>query len=263
MDISILIVTYNQFEKAKTCLASIFASRMGNLSFEVIVVDNASTEGDPNTFKELFPKIKLIKSEKNFGMGSGNNLAFTEATGEYLLILNPDTELHTDAIATMLAYLKTNGNVGMVGPKLIYPDGEEQLSCYRFPNLLLPLLRRTFLGRLNKKYLDSYLMKNANLDEIQKVDWLMGSCLLLPAALFKKLGGFDERFFMYFEDTDLCKRIHAANLDVVYLPSATVIHHHGRASAKQHWIRSIFTNRMARVHLTSYIKYFLKWGIFS
>ncbi len=124
----------------------------------------------------------------------------------------------------------------------------------------MPLFRRTFLGRLNRTYLNNYLMKNTNLDEEQNADWLMGSCLLLSRELFVKLNGFDERFFMYFEDTDLCKRINNLNLNVTYLPTATVIHHHGRASAKHHWLLSLLTNKMARIHLISYLKYFVKWG---
>jgi GT2 family glycosyltransferase len=211
--------------------------------------------------KEEFSGITLIKSERNAGMGAGNNIGATTAKGEYLLILNPDTELHKDALKTMFDYLKANVQTGLVGPKLIYPDGERQVSCYRYPNILLPFLRRTILGRFNKKYLDSYLMNNANLDEIQRVDWLMGSCFLLKKELFDQLGGFDERFFMYFEDTDLCKRINDIGLEVRYLPTATVIHHHGRASAKHHWLWSVLANKMARVHLISYLKYFNKWGL--
>lgn len=263
MDLSIIIVTYNQFDKARACLASIFSSRLGGLSFEVIVADNASTEGDADILKQAFPEVKVIKSPRNLGMGAGNNLAAAEARGEYLLILNPDTELHTEAATTMLEYLKNHPSAGIVGPKLMYPDGERQVSFYRFPNLLLPFIRRTFLGRLFPKFLASYLMSDLDLDQSQKVDWMMGSCLMLKTELFRRLNGFDERFFMYFEDTDLCKRISQLKLEAVYLPTATVIHHHGRASAKHHWLWSILTNRMARIHLLSYLKYFHKWGLLS
>lgn len=264
MDLSIIIVTYNQFDKVRACLASVFSSRLNGISFEVIVVDNSSPDGDIKSLSPEFPSVKFICSPANLGMGAGNNLGADAASGDYLLILNPDTELHSNAIKVMLDYLKANPQAGIIGPKLIYPDGERQTSCYRFPNLLLPFFRRTFLGRLMPKYLDSYLMANADFDEVQKVEgWIMGSCLMLPTALFRKLGGFDERFFMYFEDTDLCQRISRSGLEVVYQPNATVIHHHGRASAKNHWLWSILTNRMARVHLASYLKYFLKWGFFS
>lgn len=262
-NLSIVIVTYNDFEKVKACLASIFDSHLGDITFEVIVADNASLTGDVDSLMVGFPQIKIIRLPKNLGMGAGNNRAAKEANGDYLLILNPDTELHTNAIATMLEYLTSNAEAGIIGPKLIYPDGERQISCYRFPNLFMPLFRRTFLGKLLPKYLDNYLMTNASLDEIQNVDWLMGSCLMLSMKLFRELKGFDERFFMYFEDTDLCKRISRLKLNVVYLPTATVIHHHGRASAKNHWLWSILSNRMARIHLMSYLKYFQKWGIFS
>lgn len=262
MNISVIIVNYNQLEKTKVCLASVFASRIGDLTYEAIVLDNASTIGDADELNNEFNDLKVIKSAKNLGMGAGNNLAIKEAIGDYILILNPDTELHVDAISIMHEYLASNADCGLVGPKLIYPDGERQVSCYRFPNIFLPILRRTMIGKLFPGYLRQYLLGDIDLEKAQGVDWLMGSCLMLSRDLFNQLGGFDERFFMYFEDTDLCKKIHNQRLGVTYLPSATVIHHHGRASAKHYWLTSLFINKMARVHVYSYLKYFLKWGFF-
>lgn len=264
MDLSIIIVTYNQFDKVRACLSSVLASHLNGITYEIIVVDNASPEGDIKSLSLDFPGVKFISSPVNLGMGAGNNLGARSAAGDFLLILNPDTELHNNAIKVMLDHLKSDAQSGIIGPKLIYPDGERQTSCYQFPNLLMPFFRRTFLGRLMPRYLHSYLMTDSDFDEVQKVEgWIMGSCLMLRADLFRKLGGFDERFFMYFEDTDLCKRISRSGLDVIYQPNAVVIHHHGRASAKNHWLWSILTNRMARIHLASYLNYFFKWGFFS
>lgn len=261
MDLSIIIVTHNQFDKVRVCLKSIF-NHQPDLQFEIIVVDNGSKEGNPDVLKTEFPEIRLIKQE-NLGMGAGNNRGAKEATGEYLLILNPDTEIMPGSIKSMIDCHKSDPSAGLVGPKLLYPDGERQISCYRFPDIFLPFFRRTFLGKFRQSYLDYYLFKNVDLDKTQEVDWVMGSCLLLKKSLYDELGGFDERFFMYFEDTDLCKRINRKGLKIIYHPDSAIIHHHGRASAKNHWFVSLLTNKMARVHVYSYLKYFAKWGFFS
>lgn len=263
MDISIIIVTYNQFDKARLALDSVFRSRLER-TFEVTIVDNASTEVGLESLARDFPKIKIIRNKTNLGMGAGNNLGAKEASGKYLLILNPDTELHNEALVKMFNYLENNSQTaGLVGPKLIYPDGQRQISCYRYPNIMMPLFRRTIIGKLKPQYLDYYLMKDFDLNQPQEVDWLMGSCLMLTKDLFERLKGFDQRFFMYFEDTDLCRRITSSGLKVIYLPEALVIHYHGRASAKKHWLWALISNHMARIHLKSYLKYFYKWGFFN
>lgn len=257
MDLSIIIVNYNTAAKAMNCLRSIYATA-NPFDFEVILVDNNSTEPLDNLLA-TFPQITLIRNDKNLGMGAGNNVGIRQASGEYVLILNADTEFIGSGMADLLDFIKHNPDVGIVGPKLIYPDGERQISCYRFPSLLMPIYRRTFLGKLNAQYLDDYLYQRSNLDEPLEVDWIMGSCLLLSRELLNKLGGFDERFFMYFEDTDLCRRIKQLGLKAIYNPTVTVKHYHGRASAKEHWSISIFTNKMTRIHLLSWLKYFWKW----
>jgi GT2 family glycosyltransferase len=260
MDLSIIIVTYNNFDKVRRCLQSIYQSDLATVSFEVVVVDNASTES-PDFLKSEFPAIRLIKNHLNLGMGAGNNVGARQALGEFLLVLNPDTELEPQAIKTMLRYAREHEEAGVIGPKLLYPDGERQISCYHFPSVFTPVMRRTFVGRFFKSKLNDYLMKSYDLDKIIQVDWLMGSCLLIKKSLFMSVGQFDERFFMYYEDTDLCRRISEAHKKNIYFPLATVIHHHGRASAKSHWLTSIFANKMAQIHLTSHLKYFIKWGI--
>jgi GT2 family glycosyltransferase len=258
MNLSVVIVNYNSREKTANCVRSIY-DNCNNHNFEVIVVDNNSVE-DIEPLKLEFPGIKLIKNHINSGMGAGNNIGIKSARYEYLLILNADTEITPGAIESMTAVLEGNSTVGIVGPKLVYPDGERQVSCYRFPRFLMPIYRRTFLGKLFPTYLNEYLYLSKDLDQEIEVDWLMGSCYLMKRQLMAELRGFDERFFMYFEDTDLCRRVHARGLGVVYCPSAVVVHYHGRASAKAHWSVSIFTNRMTRIHLISWLKYFLKWS---
>lgn len=260
MDLSIIIVNYNNLDKIKVCLDSIYRSRFEQLSFEVIVVDNASGI-DPEFALKDYGQLRLVKNKINVGMGAGNNAGARIAKGDYIMILNPDTEVESETIDKMLRYIEEHEDVGIVGPKLIYPDGERQISCYHFPTFLMPLYRRTFVGKIFSAELDHYLMKNYDLDKVINVDWLMGSCLLIKRDLYETLQGFDERFFMYYEDTDLCRRIKKMGKKVIYFPLATVIHHHSRASAKSHWFFSIFGNKMAQIHITSHLKYFKKWGL--
>jgi GT2 family glycosyltransferase len=258
MNLSIIIVNYKSKDKTAKCLESLEKAEWGGLSYEIIVVDNAS--GDNLLFlKKAHPEIKIIQSEKNLGMGGGNNLGIKNSSGEFILILNPDTEVKSGAVLKLFNYLKRNESAGIVGPKLLNPDGSLQYSCLRFPKILTPLLRRTFLGKIFYKSLDKFLMKDFNHNETRGVDWLMGSCLLVRRELLDVSGRlFDERFFMYFEDTELCRRARRFGWKSVYLPEAEVFHDHARASAEKSWYIAPFVDRLAREHIKSWFKYFFK-----
>lgn len=261
MDISIIIVNYNTKDKTFYCLDSIYRADLTNINYEIIVVDNKSPEDIESELKSRYPNVIFIQSGFNLGMGSGNNIGIKKSKGENILILNPDTEVKEKSIKLMLDYLRNNKDVGLVGPKLLRSDGTTQDSCYRFPKLFIPILRRTFLGKFTKGYIDDYLMKNIDLSEPNAVDWIQGSSLLIKKEVLNEVGLFDERFFMYLEDTDLCKRINLSGRKVVYLPTAEVMHHHGRGSANKHWLIAPFSNKLSRIHIESWIKYFIKWGL--
>lgn len=268
MDLSIIIVNYKSKEKLNRCLNSIITADLGNLNYEIILVDNNSGDDLSDLLSLLGEKInlKLINSPKNLGMGGGNNLGIRAASGEYILILNPDTTVKDNAIIVLCNYLKNNKNVALVGPKLLYPDGSLQSSCSRFPVFFIPVLRRTFLGNYFKKTRDSFTMDDFDHNSIKEVDWLMGSCLLFRKEIalgdgkfFKPL--FDERYFMYFEDIDLCRQIWANGFKVIYNPDAIFIHDHMRQSARHPWYIAIFLDRLTWSHIDSWLKYFLKWTI--
>lgn len=265
MDLSIVIVNYKNKNKLFACLNSIFKAEIKDLIYEIILVENNSGE-DLSDLVSLAPNIRLIVSEKNLGMGGGNNLGIKSANGEYILVLNPDTNIQGNAISVLFNYLKNNPQVGIVGPKLLNPDGSLQYSCSRFPKLYTPILRRTFLGKYFKVNSDNFLMKDSDHDSIQAVDWLMGSALMFKKSLVQANGkvwepAFDENYFMYFEDTDLCRQARANKFTVIYNPEAVLIHDHARQSAKYPWYKAIFLDPLARHHIASWIKYFLKWGL--
>ncbi len=260
MDLSIIIVNYNSKDKLSNCLHSIANSDLAGINWETVVVDNHS--GDQlSDLVRVFPNTKLVSSETNLGMGGGNNLGIKNSVGRFILISNPDIIFQSAAIKLLLRYLKEHPEIGLLGPKLLNPDSSLQYSCARFPKIYLPFLRRTALGNLFPEFLNKYLMKSDGHQAIKAVDWLLGACFLVRRDEFfigpDKL--FDERFFMYFEDVDLCRRIKFVGKQVVYYPPAIAIHDHVRASARQPWYLALLTSRLARIHLQSWWRYFRKW----
>ncbi|MFA5163504.1 MAG: glycosyltransferase [Patescibacteria group bacterium] len=254
MDLSIVIVNYKSQDKLRRLLASLRAADFSGIQSEIIVVENNS--GDD--LGDLEALAKVIKSPRNLGMGGGNNLGISQSQGEYVAIMNPDTLVKADSLKILYNYIKQHPEVGLVGPKLVYPDGSLQYSCSRFPGFWIPILRRTFLGDYFRQVRDSFMMLDFNHDLISEVDWLMGSCLM-----FKRDLRFDERYFMYFEDTDLARQVRSRGLKVIYNPEAVVVHDHQRASAELPWYQAIFKSRLAWLHILSWWKYFLKWGLKS
>jgi len=255
MDLSIIIVNYKSKVKTARCLAAIFNSDFQGLKFEVILVENASGDNLDDLMSGR-PELKIVYSKKNLGMGGGNNLGIKEAKGKFILILNPDTEVSTGAIKTLFDYLEAHLDVYIVGPRLLNPDGTLQHSCSRFPKIYTPILRRTFLGDYFSSSRDRFMMTDFDHEEIREVDWLMGSCLLVRSDGWE---GFDERFFMYFEDIDVCRRAWRFQKKVVYNPQAVVVHDHARESAKNPWYIAPFTDKLTQEHIKSWVKYFWKW----
>ncbi|MCK5211207.1 glycosyltransferase family 2 protein [Candidatus Parcubacteria bacterium] len=260
MDLSIIIVNYRDTEKILACLKSVAESDLSGIEYEVIVVDNGVIENIEAQVSLAIPTARYISNKKNLGMGAGNNVGIKKAEGEYVLVLNHDTRLQAEAAKNMLAYISRKKKVALVAPELVYPDGEHQDSCFRFPSFWLPFYRRTFIGKFFKSQLDAFLLKNIDKRMPMEVDWVMGSCLLIRKSALEKIGnGFDERFWMYFEDIDLCHQLWQAGYKVIYFPTVQVVHDHGRGSAKKPWFIAPLTNRLARAHIISWLKYFWKW----
>lgn len=226
---------------------------------EIIVVDNASGDDTPEVVRREFPNVRVIVSPKNTGFGPGSNMGMREARGRYVLIMNPDIVIMDDALDRLVDYMDRNPDVGMVGPQLKNPDGSWQYSCYSFPNYMTPVYRRTPLGTTGRgrAALCSYLMEDWDHDTTREVDWLLGACLMMRKSMLEKIGFFDERFFLYFEDTDLCRRAWQAGYRVVYNPEVQITHYHRRESAGS--VTKLLTNWITREHLKSGVKYFWKY----
>ena len=259
MDVSIIILNYKQKGLVKQCVKGILQSHI-NVSYEIIVVDNHSHDGCIEMLREIFPQVITLASEKNKGFAYGNNLGIQKSRGKYIVIINPDIAFTDNVIENMIAYMEKNKNAGIVAPKLINPDGTIQYSCRRFPKIFTPILRRTFLGNFSfaKKWLNAYLMEDWDHNSNKKVDWIFGAIFMIRKEFLKKVGLFDERFFLYFEDCDLCRRFWEKNYEVWYLADIELTHYHQRLSGQKNGILSIF-DKATRIHIASAIKYFAKY----
>lgn len=234
LHLSIIIVSWNVRDLLGDCLRSVAAGR-GDLELEVIVVDSGSSDGTPQMVEEAikqepFP-VRLIARPDNVGFAKGNNIGIRQARGQYILLLNPDTEIVGDALSVMVSYLAENGDVGVVGPQLRYPNGVVQSSRRRFPTLATAFWESTWLEPwAPERLLERYYVLDRPDDAAGEVDWVVGACLLTRRAVVEQVGLLDEDYFMYSEELDLCRRIKAAGWRVVYLPAAEVIHHEGKSS---------------------------------
>ncbi len=258
MLLSIIIVNYKTKNMVKECIKNILDLNL-EFAYEIIVVDNNSKDNIQEMIEEDFQDVKLIQLSKNKGMGAGNNLGAKQAKGEYLLILNPDVVVLPGAIEKLLQKIQNNQQIGCVAPMLLNPDFSYQQSRYRFPRfLLLPVFIRTGLGRFAQTKLDRYFMSDTPYNQEHAIDWARGSALLVKKNLFHQVKGFDERFFMYLEDTDLCKKIWQADKKVWYQPESKMIHYYYRQSGGGQWLMDLW-RKLAWIHIYSWFKYFYKW----
>ncbi|TVM03271.1 MAG: glycosyltransferase family 2 protein [Candidatus Brocadia sp. WS118] len=223
MKVSIILVNYNSAALIRQCLRSV-CEHTKEIPFEVIVVDNASTDNSRQIVSSEFSTVRLIESPVNLGFSRGNNLGASGAKGRYLLFLNTDTLLIENSIRMLAEYLDEHPGVGAIGPRLLFEDRYFQLSAGRLPNLLREGIDKIVhsLARKWRKGVCPLLELRHN--TTKAVGWLTGACLMVRQNAFSQVNGFDENIFMYFEDKDLCKRINASGWQIIYYPSTSVIH---------------------------------------
>lgn len=231
MVLSIIIVSWNVYDYLAGCIDSILKN-WSSLEYEIIIIDNASNDGTADLIKRNYPGLILIKNEINQGFAYANNQGIRQARGRYLFFLNPDTIIESNAIEKMLAFLEQNKDVGAVGPRLLNEDLTIQHSVRTFPTFRDALYRHTILRYfgLFKNHYEKWRMKDFKSDCLTDVDQLMGAAILAEKELVRKVGGFDERFFMYYEEVDLCYRIKKKGYRIVFFPDASIIHFGGKSS---------------------------------
>ncbi len=258
--LSIIVTHHRTPVLLKLCLKSI-KENIGDLEHEIIIVDSQAEEETQDLIQEKFPQVKFVSFSKNVGYARIVNAGIEAAKGEYVLILNADILIFKAAVGQLLEFIRNHPQVGIVGPQLLTFSHRVQNSCFHFPSIGAILARRTFLGKLNwgKKKISQFLLQGENLSLAKTVDWLQGSAMLVKKEAIEKVGLMDERFFMYLEDADWCRRFWQSGYQVVYLPAAQMFHYYYRASRKWGGFLDILLNRYTRMHLVSAFKYFWKW----
>lgn len=235
VDVSIVIVNYNVKDLVDNCIASIYKSNTAGHSIEIFMVDNNSIDGSPAFISKKYPDVKVITNDENIGFSKANNIALKQAAGKYVLILNPDTVLEEGTFAKMIAFCENNEKVGAVTSKLILGNGQLDYACKRSfptPSVAIPRmlgLSRMFPGsKLFGKYNLTYLDEN----KTHIVDAICGAFMFIPKKVLDESGLFDEDYFMYGEDLDLCYQIHKKGYNNYYYPEVTTIHLKGSSTKK-------------------------------
>lgn len=257
MKLSILITNHETPELLALCLKSI-KNTLKNIDYEIIVLDSESNE---KTKEILWFEIKLISFKKNLGYSKIVNTGLKQAKGEYVLILNADIVVLDNAISELLKFIQENPEIGILAPQLLDFTGNIQISCFSKPTMSAILARRTPFKKTKqgRLALNKFLINDWDRKSTKSVDWVQGSAMMIRKETVDKIGLLDERFFMYFEDADWCKRFWEVGYKVVYYPKAQMAHYYHRSSKKWGSILDIVLNRYTRTHILSAIKYFLKY----
>lgn len=260
MSLSVIITHHQTPELLRLCINSIKKAII-NIEAEIIISDSESKGDTLEMLKHDFPEVSVISFKKNVGYAKLVNAGLEKSKGKYILILNADIITKQEAVESMLCCMEKNPEIGILGPQLLNFNGSVQKSCFRFYNPSTILYRRTFLGKTSfgKKDLARFLMDDFDQKTSREVEWLQGAALLVKRKAINRVGLMDERFFMYFEDVDWCRRFFENSWKVVYFPGAQMFHYHGQGSKKKGGLADLFANRYARIHLLSAIKYFLKY----
>ena len=243
-DVSVSIVSYNTCDLLRACLASLRSrAAEGEAALEIIVADNGSTDGSLDMVRREFPEVRVVDTGGNVGYGRANNAGLENARGRYFLIFNSDAETPPGAIAALVKFLDEDPKAGAAGAQLVSPDGTLQPSWDEVPTLFDILCEQLYIPRRRRKD------RSAG-GEAFEVPWICGACLMARADVFREVHGFDPAYFMYFEDIDLCVRIHHAGYPVFFVPCARVKHHLGASSMRDWRIRArmIVAYNQSRYH---------------
>lgn len=258
MDLTAAIVSYNTRELLRGCLTSVLSSLRGRLSYEVVVVDNASGDGSVAMIRDHFPDVQLLVNKKNRGFAAASNQALVQSRGRHVVLLNPDTVVGEGALEYMVKFLDEEDEVGVVGPKLLYPDGSLQHSAFGFPTLpmifldFFPVNHRLVNSRLNGRYPRAWYESGKPFP----VDHPLGACFMVRREVIDGVGLLDEDFFMYCEEIDWCMRIKKAGWTIYCLPQAEVIHYAGQSTSQ---FRDRMFVELHRSRYRLYEKHYSRW----
>lgn len=256
-DLSIIIVNYNARDYLEQCLKSIHKS-LGKLKAKIWVVDNASTDGSPEMIKKNFPQIRLIENKENIGFAGANNIALQRCSAPLILLLNNDTLVPEGATAKMVEVMQGDNSIGALGPRLIFEDGSVQISYGHMVSFWNEAWQKFLQWGARKK---TGLIKNSIENRSKKScypQWVSGACILLRKEALDQVGFFDENFFMYNEDVDLCYRLRQKGWKIFYTPEAEIVHLEGK-SASNEAEKVLIEYRRSQLYF--YSKYYGRWGL--
>jgi GT2 family glycosyltransferase len=224
LPMSVVVVSYNSRELLRACLASVESEQFT----QIIVIDNASSDGSDEMVARDFPGVSLVKSKKNDGYGAAANLAIAGCSSKYILLLNCDTLLLPGTLQSLCDYLDQHPEAAILGPSLANPDGTRQASCFPFPTPLHVLVRESGLSKI---WVDNLSMGSP--DSARDVPWVLGAALAIRRQAFESVSGFERAFFMYYEEVDLCYRLNKSGWQTHFTPAARVIHIGGASTIQQ------------------------------
>lgn len=249
MDLSIVIVNWNTRDLLRDCLGSVFQG-LGALKAEVLVVDNASSDGSCAMLRQLFPQVRLIENEHNLGFAAGNNVALRRAKGRHVLLLNTDTLVRGHVLPEAVAWLDLHPDVAVMGPRVLNGDGSVQPSCSAFPSLFFLAMQTFGLTRFGA--LDRYRMTGWDRLTERRVDVISGAAMFVRRSAMAAVGLLDEAFFFYGEETDWCRRFKKAGWKIVFAPIPEIVHFGNGAAGKLNHRRDVLmtqgTTRLHRKH---------------
>lgn len=230
--VSVVIVSWNTRRHLVNCLESLLADSQ-SCNVEIIVVDNASSDGSLEAVAERFSVVKLIKNTENLGFAKANNIGINASSGKYICLINSDVKVLENCIDRLVAFMEANPLVGMAGPRILNPDGTLQVSCRHFPSLWNNLCQVAGFNKVfrNSRFFSEPFMKYWVHDEVRSVDAIRGCFWIIRRKALDEVGLLDERFFFYGEDIDWCKRCRNAGWQIVLYPNAEAIHHGGASSS--------------------------------
>jgi GT2 family glycosyltransferase len=234
MKLSVVILCWNDLGVIGDCLRSIYEGTT-SIEFEVIVSDNGSADGSIPYIREHYPQVRVIENGRNLRFAKGNNVGFGVSQGEYILILNPDTIIHKGALDRIVGFADEHPEAGALGCRVVNADGSYQEHVRPLPTIRSEWMSALHLGSLTfvSEWFNPGVYVGWRGDEERTVGWLAGCFILVRANLLKQLGGFDEQFFYYYEDTDLCRRVWEAGYSVLYTPEISIVHLKGHSTKKR------------------------------
>ena len=254
--IAVCIISYNTRDLLRECLRSVL---MQNAD-EIIVVDNASTDGSVEMMKAEFPSIPLIALEKNLGFGTASNRGIKNCRSEHIFLLNADAIMNAGSLQALNRYLETHPHVAMIGPRVLNPDGTVQTSCFYYPTPPHVFLYISGFYKLIPRLpiLKKRSLQKAASEMAMDVPWILGAALAFRRETFETLGGFDESFFLYFEEVDLCYRLFLQGKQIHFVPEAEVVHVGGASTTQNRtWFYIQFFRSLARFYRKHYSRVLL------